>query len=362
MIDPVVNNVLLWGMADKDPIVEKINALWYSKGHREKLPIPATFPSIPKPFEWALDIARKDPALVSTAMRSAFKDGPKDDKMMYVSRGDATDKVKTALIEGVKGSAAVQLQVNGIDQKFPPFANFLENSIKGRLKTLHPYGFGVGMALWITGSEHIYNVHCDLGDHCLLQLHGKKIVKLYGPTPGFDSDVIFNFDFKNEPERFSGPVTEVVLNPGEMVYFSKGVMHEISIPSDTESVSVSIAAQYLYPVLNIVRDMNSSLGTGTELYKLQEKYAAWDKFSAYLFDPTRFSGQLSQNPNQMPEDLKQRMMQITLGPKESLSKDLDLWWANLSSTRKYSPTGSLPAPPENKIEILKQWEQESLSR
>ena len=94
-----------------------------------KLPIPEEFPRIPDALTWALEVAQQDPNLFSTAMRSAFQDGPQDDQMIYASRGQSTDKVRSALIDGVRRSAPVQLQVNGINRKFSPIEDFLQGHL-----------------------------------------------------------------------------------------------------------------------------------------------------------------------------------------------------------------------------------------
>ena len=93
--------------------------LWVSKG-AQTVAVPDSFPAQADPLEWALGIAAGDAELMATAMRWVLQDGPQDDEMIYLSRGDATEKVRQAAVDGVRKGAAVQLQINAIEKTRAP--------------------------------------------------------------------------------------------------------------------------------------------------------------------------------------------------------------------------------------------------
>lgn len=337
--------------------LEKLNSLWHKRCCVEKMPIPLEFPLINSPFDWALNIAQSDPELVSTAMRWVFKDGPQDDKMLYVSRGNATEKVKKAMISGVQQGAAIQLQINGINFKYPPIQDFMHTRLMPFVEKAYPFGSLFHASLWITGGGHIYNSHCDLGDHLLIQLSGEKHVKFWGPAADFDLEHFYNFDFRNDSKRFNGEIKDVVLHPGEMVFFSKGTMHQVAVPEQNEgSVSVAISADHLYPVLTCIQQINQMYNQNLIV---KEAFSGWDKFSAYLFDPNRYI--YSIGDSMMPKQLLSSFKEIILNSNENTEKYLNEWWKHYSISGKYSPTGTLPLGPSNKEEILKAWESQRLS-
>lgn len=195
----------------------------------------------------------------------------------------------------------------------------------------------------------------------MLQLHGEKRITFWGPTAKFDHEPIFNFDFRGDPARFEGPRVEVLLKPGDMVFFSRGVMHEVCVPEqDSVSVSMTLGVHFYYPLLTVLDLINQRLGDDTAL-RLQAEFRFWDKFQYYLFDPTRYV----QDPDltKMPEVLKSKILSL-LDAKSTRYEDaqnlLDEWWKDYVKKREYSPTGYMPKPPSNREELLKQWEQERL--
>lgn len=344
-----------------DDTIDYLNSLWCQKCHIEKLPLPASFPKIENPLNWALAIARDDPTLISTAMGSVLKDAPDEDAMVYISRsGDANQKMRNTLVDGVRSGAPVQLQVNGLNKIFDPLDLFLKTSFESFLNRTHPFGYQLVSSLWITGPNHVYNLHCDLGNHILIQLSGTKKIRFFGPRNDFDKNTFFNFDFRNDPQRFMGDDLHLELTPGEMVYFSKGIMHEVSVPEQaSRSVSISISLDHLYPLMTMI-DLINTYHHGQ--IKIQDKYTAWDKFSAYLFDPNKLLGYL--NTEIMPTSLKNGIKKFMLsfqGTDLELENSLNAWWSTYSKGFQYSPTGLLPKKPENKKQILKKWEEERLA-
>lgn len=354
-------------MADSkcfDLEIKNINALWETRKDAF-MNFPRVFPKIKNPLEWALGVASKDPKLISTAMKWVFQDVSDDDQMMYVSRGHMTEETRKSLIEGVRDGAAIQLQVNNIQHKDPLLADFIRSNFQPTLRKVHPFGFRLDAILWITGAEHSYNTHCDTGDGFLFQLSGRKIAKIWGPKPEFYDQIIFNHDFRRNPELFEGEPKEVELKPGEVLFMPRGMMHEISVPKGKQSVSLTIQPKSIYPIVNVCNDLCDAAGD-SKAFSLPDHHSHWDKFRVSFFDPTRFASTLNESGPciEMPTELKEAFLEIVLAKteefKDKLPHLLDQWWKDLSIRRNYSPTGVYPVPPPNRAKILKEWEEERL--
>lgn len=348
--------------ADKN--LNKINALWGKSRKLCFLKIPAVFPKITSHWlEWGLLQAARDPHLISTAMRKVLTGEKNDPNMVYVGRGDMSPLERKKVILGVKDeNLPIQLQVNGLAQKVPQIDAFVRNYFEPIAKKNHPYGFALASSVWTTGGGHTYNYHVDLGDHLLFQLHGKKIITFWGPAPGFDDKKFFNMDFRGDAKRFRGRVKTIELHAGDAVYFSKGVVHEVSVPLGTTSVSVTFAMDSLYPLINVVKTINAGLKQKLEL---KEKYNYWDKFRCTLFDPSKYKALKYQN-GEVPKDL-QKAFTKTLIPNphysvKNIENFFESWWKMFAKEKKYSSTGIMPAPPPNRIELLKKWEKERVEK
>ncbi|HLG20861.1 MAG TPA: cupin domain-containing protein [Bdellovibrionota bacterium] len=322
--------------------------------------IPKSLPSPENAVEWALSICQEDRALIGTAMRRVFKDGKDDDDaMIYASRGNANAKTRAALISGVRKKLAVQLQTDFLEKKAPEFGKYIKRAFHSAWSMAYPFGYDPGISLFVTGSDHVYDAHCDVGDGILLQFHGRKIVKLWGPTQKFYEKVIFDHDFRGKPELFESPIATYELIAGQGIYLPRGAMHEISVRGGEISVSVGIRPESIYPVMTLCTELCEMAGV-KDAFSVVPGCNDWSKFLAKMFNPTDFKRYLGSRT--MPPALRQNLLTV-LQPKseklsERLAQLLDRWWQKFCRRRKPSPTGPLPARPIDREAILKQWEDE----
>lgn len=310
-------------------------------------------------FEWAMAMAAADPRLKATAMKNVLKGVPEDEKgMMYLSRGEPeNDKIRQIALSGPRENLAVQLQSDGLNRKHPPLQAFIEKELVPILNQKLPLGYNAHSSLWITGEGHAYDRHVDLGDHILIQLCGKKRIKFNYMKQPFERNQICAMNFRELPERFEGEAFETVLEPGQMAFFSRGILHDISI-DEGPSVSISMGADYLYPLLTFARQMNDI--AQNEVVQLKDQHMHWDKFRATLFDPNYFVTEhgaegkfllwsLLQSVNQKPET-------------QQAKQAYEIWWQNFAEKQQVGIFSGLPTPPANKNELLKQWEKERIEQ
>lgn len=136
-----------------DKVVERINDLWYSKCKIEQLKIPGSFPRIDDPLAWGLAMAEADPSLVSTTMRSAIKNLPNDNQMVYVSRGRVSPKTKSELVHAVAEKSPVQLQINAVNKKIHSYSDVFNVCLFAKTQRtslfwLQLHGGSLGYGTW----------------------------------------------------------------------------------------------------------------------------------------------------------------------------------------------------------------------
>ena len=164
---------------------------------------------------------------------------------------------------------------------------------------------------------------------------------------------------------FRGKVLDIVLEPGQGVFFSDGVMHEISIPKNEQSVSIAIKAAHIYPILNVVKDL-CTMSSIKDAFTINTQYLHWDKFRTYYFNPTRFVTPPLKPYKAMPTLLRKKFLEVIIPKTAEHSKMLpvflDRWWVDLTVRKNYSPTGLFPEQPVNRADLLKKWEEERLTK
>jgi len=291
-------------------------------------------------------------------MGSAFEGRIPKEQMIYVSRGNISPTTRSLLIESVQEGEAIQLQTNDLDQKSMEIKKFFTETFLRSSKKMHPFGYHRDITLFITGPGHQYNDHCDGDDGFLFQLHGVKRLQMWGPKPAFFKQMIFNLDFRGNRKMFEGSKTEYEIRGGQGIFIPRGVMHRVVVPKGSISVSLSIRMDHHYPFLEVVRDLARTT-QDAETYTLSPDHSHWDKFRAMYFDPSKHPPGAK-----MPLQLKKEMLHYIHSKnsraKENLPLLLDRWWKDLSKRRNFCPTGPLPAPPENRLELLRKWEIERL--
>uniref|UniRef100_A0A6M2DLP5 Bifunctional lysine-specific demethylase and histidyl-hydroxylase n=1 Tax=Xenopsylla cheopis TaxID=163159 RepID=A0A6M2DLP5_XENCH len=103
------------------------------------------------------------------------------------------------------------------------------------------FGCMVGANAYLTppGSQG-FAPHYDDIEAFVLQIEGKKRWKLYSPRNS--SEVLPRFSSKNfAREEIGQPVLDITLNPGEVLYFPRGVIHEAHTLEDTHSLHITIS-------------------------------------------------------------------------------------------------------------------------
>jgi len=79
--------------------------------------------------------------------------------------------------------------------------------------------------------------HCDDVEIFVMQLEGKKEWKLYKPMVELSRD--YTQDLLQE--QIGEPILEVTLEPGDMLYFPRGVIHQAKTVGDSHSTHISVS-------------------------------------------------------------------------------------------------------------------------
>jgi len=100
------------------------------------------------------------------------------------------------------------------------------------------YGSLVGSNIYITPSDSQgLAPHCDDVEIFVLQLEGKKEWKLYKPMVELSRD--YTQDLLQE--SIGKPMMEVILEPGDLLYFPRGVIHQCRSVGNEHSTHISIS-------------------------------------------------------------------------------------------------------------------------
>jgi len=100
------------------------------------------------------------------------------------------------------------------------------------------FGSLVGANVYITPADSQgLAPHCDDVEILVLQLEGKKTWKLYTPMVELSRD--YTQDLSQED--IGEPMFEVTLEPGDLLYFPRGVIHQAKTKSDSHSTHISIS-------------------------------------------------------------------------------------------------------------------------
>ena len=74
----------------------------------------------------------------------------------------------------------------------------------------------------------------------MLQLEGKKLWKIHAPRE--QSEVLNRYSSQNfTPEDVGEPIMTVWLEPGDLLYFPRGTIHQASAAPDTHSLHLTIS-------------------------------------------------------------------------------------------------------------------------
>jgi len=100
------------------------------------------------------------------------------------------------------------------------------------------FGSLVGANVYITPADSQgLAPHCDDVEIFVLQLEGKKTWKLYKPMVELSRDYT-----QDLPQDDLGePIYETTLEPGDMLYFPRGTIHQAKTGSDSHSTHISIS-------------------------------------------------------------------------------------------------------------------------
>jgi hypothetical protein len=341
-----------------------VDALW---GHQNpvKVRFPEHFPVTSKALDWALSVAERDSAIKGTALRKLFKGRSKSgSEMVYVSRGGVSENTRTQMLALARTNEPIQLQVDKVDEVSPEYGDYIRKHLVPEFERLYPFGFLLDCVLFVTGAGHKYNVHNDLSDGFLYQLNGAKKVVTWDVDPRFFDQIIFDHNFRRRKTMFFGRKRAFMLSPGEGIFLPRGVLHEISVPSGDQSVSLSFRAEHVYPLLTFCGDLCALVGD-TLAYRVKPPYSHWSKFREYVFDPSRFRYSLASPPSErlMPNELARSLSRVIDGSSRVYrmrkEKNFNDWWKRLSIDRKYP--GALPIPPEDKGEWLRKQEKRRIA-
>lgn len=102
---------------------------------------------------------------------------------------------------------------------------------------------GANMYLTPAGTQG-FPPHYDDIDAFILQIEGKKLWKLYEPRD--EKEILARYSSADMTEDEMGELyMEVELNPGDMLYFPRGVIHQAKAASDAHSLHLTISTNQL---------------------------------------------------------------------------------------------------------------------
>jgi len=100
------------------------------------------------------------------------------------------------------------------------------------------FGSLVGSNVYITPKESQgLAPHCDDVEIFVMQLEGKKEWKLYKPMVQLSRD--YTQDLMQE--QIGEPMMEITMEPGDMLYFPRGVIHQAKTVGDAHSTHISVS-------------------------------------------------------------------------------------------------------------------------
>ncbi|XP_022096693.1 ribosomal oxygenase 1-like [Acanthaster planci] len=103
------------------------------------------------------------------------------------------------------------------------------------------FGSFVGANIYLTpaGSQG-FAPHYDDIEAFVLQLEGKKYWRLYSPKNS--QEVLPRFSSANfTQEEIGEPIFDTVLEPGDLLYFPRGTIHQASTPEDSHSLHITLS-------------------------------------------------------------------------------------------------------------------------
>ncbi|KAL3217880.1 hypothetical protein MRX96_031986 [Rhipicephalus microplus] len=103
------------------------------------------------------------------------------------------------------------------------------------------FGSFVGANMYLTpaGSQG-FAPHYDDIEAFVIQLEGRKCWRLYPPMD--PSEELPRFSSVNfGPDEVGNPILEAVLEPGDLLYFPRGIIHQAYTPEDTHSLHLTLS-------------------------------------------------------------------------------------------------------------------------
>ncbi|XP_075555979.1 bifunctional lysine-specific demethylase and histidyl-hydroxylase NO66-like [Dermacentor variabilis] len=103
------------------------------------------------------------------------------------------------------------------------------------------FGSFVGANMYLTpaGSQG-FAPHYDDIEAFVVQLEGRKCWRLYAPRD--PSEELPRFSSENfSPEEVGEPILEAVLEPGDLLYFPRGIIHQAYTPDDVHSLHLTLS-------------------------------------------------------------------------------------------------------------------------
>lgn len=292
--------------AKKQLIVESVNGGLTKKKLKKPTSIPAGSPQDGlKQFEWVIS-----PMKSSTFFQDYWEKKPcliqRGDKRNYYSHLISFKAIDEMLnnnhIEFTK-NLDVTLYKDGVRETMNPEGRALPSNVW----PFYADGCSVRLLNPQTYMKNIYKLnatiqeyfHCMIGTNAyltppgsqgfaphyddieafVLQVEGSKIWRLYDPrTPSEELPRFSSHNFTNKD--IGKPILEVTLNPGDILYFPRGVIHQAQTKSDAHSLHITLSVyqkqsyadffEQLFPLIlnqSIANNVDIRRGLPTNIWK-----------------------------------------------------------------------------------------------
>jgi hypothetical protein len=324
----------------------------WGSGESHLVSLPQGFPYPDAPWDWATSILeRAEAGDYELEIMADSLDGDSDDDAAYINQiqgsgmrfeADVAVKVRDAMVDGLRGGAAIHARIINTEKYAPGLEAFFEQSFQDELVTLSPFGYKRNCNLWVSGSGHRVLPHVDPVDGLLCQLTGKKQVTVWSLPRQFTEAPLVQFSLNGRPDLYSGAESiEVELTPGKALHLPAGAAHAVYVPEQEQSVSLSFATFCAYPVVDVVAELNM-LAETPDAYTLPATAQLTDAFGCVYLNPSVFrSHRVSED---MPVVLKVGLTALVLpsssGHERALPGLLDGWWRYARETRSFPRTPS----------------------
>jgi hypothetical protein len=251
--------------------------------------------------------------------------------------------VRAELLSVLESGRGVHVSVPELAAYAPEYRAFFTHHLASELDALYPFGWESAINLWVSGAAHVYEAHVDLLDGLLVQLNGEKQVRVWPVAKEFDENLLVQFAFQERPDLFrSGEPQTFTLTPGDCLFIPAGRLHEVRLPGDTQSVSITFFAGAPYPLLEVCQALNL-LSNAVDGFTLPSAMSYVDKFRCTFLNPRVYCkphGSALAMPAAVREPLLRTIQSSTSALEQELPALLERWW--VSSHRQRSYPGTIP--------------------